>query len=261
MFEKQERVIYAKRQLAEVICQLRYPEILSIDTSAPAAFQERIRREYPQYEKKLEQLPPQLVNGKPVAQGTVSNHQFISADGQWKVSLTRGFIALSTYAYTRWEEFAQRLDRVLAAFIETYAPSWFTRVGLRYVNAIRREALGLEQTAWTELIAPGFLGLMAEPEVQERAVIKHELNATLLVPGGAKANIKSGPGLLRRVNNRTGERSEEKVFMLDLDLFMDSRVELGHAVPVLNIVHENADSLFRAAITDTLCDAMEPLAP
>ena len=131
MFSNDERVIYAKRQLVEVICQLRFPEILKIDVSEPADFQERIRRDYPQYEKKIEQLPPQMVNGKPVPQGTVNNYQFVSAEGQWKISLTKGFIALSTYGYTRWEEFAQRLDRILAVFIETYHPSWFTRVGLR----------------------------------------------------------------------------------------------------------------------------------
>lgn len=261
MFAREDRVIYARRQLAEVICQLRYPEILSIDAQEPAAFQERIRREYPQYEKKVEQLPPQLVGGKPVPQGTVNNYQFVSADGQWKISLTKGFIALSTYGYTRWEDFAQRLDRVLAAFIELYQPSWFTRVGLRYVNAFCREALGLEDVSWRELITPGFLGLMNEPDVQELAFLKHELSATLTVPGGAKANVKSGPGLLRKVNNRTHEVAQQKVFMLDLDLFMDSRIELGHAVPALNIVHDNAGSLFHAAITDTLSEAMGPFAP
>ena len=261
MFSNESRVIYDKRQLVEVICQLRCPEILKIDAEAPAAFQERIRRDYPQYEKKIEQLPPQLVGGKPVPQGSVNNYQFISESGQWKVSLTKGFIALSTYGYTRWEDFAQRLDKILAAFIETYHPSWFTRVGLRYVNAFRREALGLEDCLWKELITPGYLGLMGDEDAQETAFMKDEQTATLQMPGGAKANVKCGPGLLRKVNNRTRETTEEKVFMLDLDLYMDSKIELGHAVPALNIVHENAGSLFRAAITETLSDAMEPHRP
>ena len=259
MRSEEARQIFKRRQLLEVICQLRFPDILKIESTDPAEFQDRIRGEYPQYQKKVEQLPPQIVNGKPVPQGTVNNYQFISAEGQWRVSLTKGFIALSTYGYTRWEDFAQRLDRVLAAFIETYHPSWFTRVGLRYVNAFRREALGLDGMLWKELITPGFLGLMGEEEdAQETAFLKHELSATFQVPGGAKANVKSGPGLLRKVNNRTRETTEEKVFMLDLDLFMDSKIELGQAVPALNIVHENAGSLFRAALTDTLSAAMEP---
>ncbi len=242
MFSNEERMIYAKRQLVEVICQLRFPEILSIDASEPAAFQDRIRREYPQYEKKIEQLPPQMVNGKPVPQGTVNNYQFVSAEGQWKISLTKGFIALSTYGYTRWEEFAQRLDRILAVFIETYHPSWFTRVGLRYVNAFRRAPLGLEDCLWKELITPGFLGLMGDEDAQEQAFMKNELTATVQMPGGAKANVKSGPGLLRKVNNRTRETTEERVFMLDLDLYMDSKIELNHTAPALNIVHDNAGS-------------------
>ena len=114
---------------------------------------------------------------------------------------------------------------------------------------------------WKELITPRFLGLMAEPDAQETAFLKQELTATFQTPGGAKANVKSGPGLLRKINNRTRETTEEKVFMLDLDLYMDGKTELGHAVPALNIVHENAGSLFRSAITETLRDAMEPQEP
>ena len=258
MFSNDERVIYAKRQLVEVICQLRFPEILKIDVSEPADFQERIRRDYPQYEKKIEQLPPQMVNGKPVPQGTVNNYQFISADGGWKVSLTKGFIALSTTRYTRWEEFAKRLDVVLAAFIKIYQPAYFTRVGLRYMNAVNKAALGFAETPWHELIAPGYLGLMADEDARRQVFIKCEQLVTVTMPGGAKANIKCGPGLLRKVDNRPRQVDEQKVFMLDLDLFMDSKIELGQAVPALNIVHENAGSLFRAALTDTLSDAMEP---
>ena len=194
MFSNDERVIYAKRQLVEVICQLRFPEILKIDVSEPADFQERIRRDYPQYEKKIEQLPPQMVNGKPVPQGTVNNYQFVSAEGQWRVSLTKGFIALSTYGYTRWEDFAQRLDRVLAAFIETYHPSWFTRVGLRYVNAFRREALGLDGMLWKELITPGFLGLMGEEDAQETAFLKHAALRHLPGAGWGEGQRQIRPG-------------------------------------------------------------------
>ena len=75
---------------------------------------------------------------------------------------------------------------------------------------------------------------------------------------GAKCNIKRGPGMLRRVNNQTRETQEEKVFMLDLDLYMEGNTPLGHAVPALNVVHGNAGSLFRGAITQTLSDAMLP---
>ena len=261
MFSNEERCILQKPQLLEVICQLRFPDILKIDAGEPAMFQDAVRAEYPQYAKKVEQLPPQLVNGKPVPQGTVNNYQFVSADGQWKLSLTKGFIALSTHAYSRWEDFAKRLDAVLAVFIQEYRPAFFSRVGLRYINAFRREALERDGCAWKELITPGFLGLMAEPDAQETAFAKCELSATLGLPGGAKANVKSGPGTLRKVNNRTKESTESRVFMLDLDVYIDGKTPLGQAVPALNIVHGNAGSLFRGAVTDTLLDAMGPEQP
>ena len=48
---------------------------------------------------------------------------------------------------------------------------------------------------WRELIAPEFLGLMASEDVQSGAFAKFEQTATLSVPGGAKANIKSAPAV------------------------------------------------------------------
>lgn len=258
MFSQESRCIYAKNQLLEVICQLRFPDILRIEAQEPFEFQDAVRADYPQYQKKVEQLPPKQENGKLTPQGTTNNYQFISADGHWKISLTRGFIALSTHTYTRWEDFANRLDRILAAFIQVYQPAYFSRVGLRYINAFRRAALELSDTPWRELIQAGYLGLMGDDDAQERAFIKNEQSITAAMPGGAKCNIKCGPGMLRKVNNRTHQTQEESVFMLDLDLYMEGNIPLGHAVPALNVVHGNAGSLFRGAITDTLHEAMEP---
>ena len=41
------RYAYGKAQLIEVICQLRFPTILSIDTREPADFQETVREAFP----------------------------------------------------------------------------------------------------------------------------------------------------------------------------------------------------------------------
>ena len=47
----------------------------------------------------------------------MTNHNFVSEDNQWKLNLTKDFIALSTLHYPGWEEFARQLDKPLAAFI------------------------------------------------------------------------------------------------------------------------------------------------
>jgi uncharacterized protein (TIGR04255 family) len=172
MFSHEERCIYRRHQLADVICQLRFPEILSICTTVPDKFQEAIRAEFPKYTK-LQEMPAPKLAGTP---GNLTmqkpdptvNHQFVSADGVWRVNMTSKFISLACTKYTRWEDFAGKLDKPLAAFIQIYKPAYFERVGLRYVNFISRGDLGLPTTPFRELVESCYLGPMADEDVQER---------------------------------------------------------------------------------------------
>ena len=49
-----KRVRYEKSPLVEVIFQLRFPTILSINAVQPVEFQELIRKEFPFYEEGVE---------------------------------------------------------------------------------------------------------------------------------------------------------------------------------------------------------------
>ena len=83
LFSDRPRTHYEKTLAHEVICQLRFPTILSINNVEPADFQERIREDFPQYARKQDVLPPQIVNGKPEPQPPVTNYHFLSQDGRW----------------------------------------------------------------------------------------------------------------------------------------------------------------------------------
>ncbi|MGN1003931.1 MAG: TIGR04255 family protein, partial [Oscillospiraceae bacterium] len=102
-----QRYLYTKSPLVEVICQLRFPTILSIGAKEPAEFQEAIRGEYPRYAAKQEFPMPKLAgagtpNPSVQQQPPITNYHFISQDGVWKVNLTNNFIALSTMRYSQW---------------------------------------------------------------------------------------------------------------------------------------------------------------
>ena len=134
MFSAEERVIFQKNQLMEVICQFRFPEILAIEAKSPADFQDAIREDYPVYRLTKEVQQPRVM-GTPGAfrleeQKPTVNHQFSTSDGIFRVNLTSKFIALSALTYDRWENFAGRLDKLLSAFIRVYNPAYFERVGL-----------------------------------------------------------------------------------------------------------------------------------
>ena len=251
MFSQEPRCIYRRNQLGEVICQLRFPEILTINTTAPAEFQEAIREIFPVYTARKE--PLMLKPGAPAPQPGV-NHQFATADGTWRINLTSRFFSLSWSRYTRWEDFAAKLDKPLAAFIRIYRPAYFERVGLRYLNFISRRALELNHMPFSQLLTSCYLGLMSDPEISEASALMNTIDADIAIKAGCRAKIHAGPGMIRR----PGQKDQELKFILDFDLYMPGKLALNLSAGALHTLHAQAYSLFRGAITDTLHEAMEP---
>lgn len=258
MFSIEPHCIYRENQLAEVICQLRFPEILSIAENAPVAFQEEIRDAFPEYIRHVKKLPPQItgatVNFSGETASAIVNHQFTSADGVWSVNLTSKFISLTCKKYTSWEDFASRLDRPLAAFIQVYHPAYFERIGLRYLNFISRFALGLADVPFRELIQPCYLGILAEDDVLESSAGQATTDADLALRGGCRVKLHAGPGMVKR----NGKADPETKFVFDQDLYMPGKIPVSLSAGALQTLHAQAFSIFRGALTDKLHEALDP---
>lgn len=258
MFSQQPRCLYRASQLAEVICQLRFPEILTIEANLPADFQEAIREDFPRYSARKEAPAPKIVGapGNLSLQNTppTTNYQFASADGMWRVNLTSKFISLSCARYTRWEDFAKKLDKPLAAFIQIYKPAYFERVGLRYLNFFSRKALGLEGVPFAELFDPCYLGPLGGEDVAETAVSQCGINAEISIRGGCRVKVHAGPGVVKK----NGQQDPEIKFIFDQDLYMPGNLPVNLSAGALETLHSQAFALFRGAITPTLHQALEP---
>ncbi len=258
MFSNEPRCRYRSNQLGEVICQLRFPEILTIGANVPVQFQEAIRDEYPQYAARKESPAPRITgvpgNLTVENQPQTINYQFASADGVWRVNLTSRFISLSCNRYTCWEDFAAKLDKPLVSFIKIYKPAYFERVGLRYLNFISRKELDLEMHPFSDLISPCYLGLLAEDDVNDTAITRCSIDAEVNLRGGCKAKFHAGPGLVKKGN----QQDPEIKFIFDQDLYMPGNVPVNVSAGALQTLHSQAWSVFRGAITDTLHQAMEP---
>lgn len=253
-----ERVIYENNQLAEVICQLRFPTILAIGAREPVDFQEAIRQEFPRYTLRQDALPPKVMQvpgqgAKIEPQKPVNNHQFATADGLYRINLGPGFISLTCNKYTCWEDFARQMDKPLAAFIKLYAPAYFERVGLRYLNTISRVSLGLEDTPWNELLEPAYLGLLAKEDVSERAFSRCSQDVEMAVGGGCRMKLHVGPGMVKK----GPEPDKEVKLIFDLDVSMTGNIPVNMAAGAMETAHVQAGNIFRDAITDTLHDALE----
>lgn len=257
MFSSEPRCYYRNAQLGEVICQLRFPQILSIGTSVPAAFQDAIREDFPLFSSRQESLPPKIIgtpgNMSLQNQPSVINYQFTSADGFWKVNLTNNFISLACASYAGWEDFAAKLDKPLASFIKLYKPAFFERVGLRYINFISRQDLGLENTPFRELINSCYLGPLAAENVDESKVNRSTVDLEMDYRG-SHLKLHAGPGRIQR----DGKHDPELKFIFDQDLFMAGQIPVQMSAGALNTLHLQAFSVFRGAITDKLHEAMMP---
>lgn len=258
MFQDCERVQYKNPQLLEVICQLRFPTILSITAKEPVDFQELIRKKFPSYQKNVMKQPPKVSKGpsgvKVEEQPDEISYRFVSADAQWKVALGNCAISLSTHAYRTWEDFAGKLDEILAQFIKVYDPAFFERIGLRYINAVSRNNLQLD-VPFSDLIQPAYLGLMAEDDIHEGAFMSYSQNVQTKLPGGCQLKLQTATGMIKGPNID----DKEPKFILDIDVFMAGRVEMKHSAAALNTAHINANRVFRGAITPMLHNAMEPM--
>lgn len=258
MFSTEPRCHYHKNTLGEVICQLRFPQILSIESNAPAQFQDAIRDIFPLYSCRKENPAPKLV-GTPgqmqiQPQQPSNNHQFVSEDGAWRVNLTSTFISLSCNKYTCWEDFAKMLDKPLAAFIQIYRPAFFDRVGLRYLNFVSRKKLELEHVPFRELFQPQYVGLLADEQISEQSATRSTVDAEVAIRGGCRVKIHAGPGFVKV----QGQDSKEVHFIFDQDLFLPGKVAVNLSAGALQTLHSQAYAIFRGAITDTLHEAMEP---
>ena len=258
MFSQEPRCRYHNNPLGEVICQLRFPQILAISANLPVEFQEAIRSHFPRYSVQTEPVPPKLI-GTPgnftiQNQPGIQNYQFLSEDGVWRVNLTSSFISLACTRYRSWEEFAGMLDHPLAAFIRIYKPAYFERVGLRYLNFFSRKALNLEETPYRELIHPRYLGILLDDSISESATNRTCVDAETAIRGGCRVKIHAGPGTVRQKGKPEGDPR----FIFDQDLFMPGNIPVNLSVGALETLHSQAYSIFRGAITNTLHEAMEP---
>jgi len=259
-FEKAERVIYKNNPLIQVICQLRFPRILSINEKAPADFQDSIRKDYPVYAVAVEQEQQLTIEAAKdpapkVIQGErINNYSFSSADDIWRINLTSTFLSLSTSRYTRWEDFCSHLKKPLDALNAVYSPAFYERIGLRYVDAYCRSALNLDANMpWTELIKPFALGFLSSEIAVE--VKGYSSTSDINLGNGAMARVVASMGF---VGNAVFQQNPELSFIVDSDFFYDSKKAISELEVSLDNLHNHANNLIRSIITEKLHEAMEP---
>lgn len=251
-FPDSPRAIFRQNPLEEVICQVKFPPILRLEAEAPASFQQQIRDDYPLYEEgpagqAAAGVPPEVL--RLLTQGQIQRN-FLSEDRVWTVSLTREFLALTASKYDRWETFRSHFKAPLTVFEEQYSPPFYSRIGLRYRNVIRRSRLGLEGAEWASLLEPhiaaelGSAGVGAD--VRQTA---HQV--TFALEHGAVAQVRHGL-------TQAGAQEPEQCYTIDADFYTTEKTERGDVDGIMDGFNEQARRLFAWCISARLREALHP---
>jgi uncharacterized protein (TIGR04255 family) len=210
-------VSLARAPLVRVVAQVRFPDILKIDSKdAIAGLQEQIRDAYPLFEQQAtQQIHLQVGAGEPVIRQAPGSNvwRFLDVEKNWRISLTTGFCTLECDTYASRTHFMGRWMDVLKAVEKNFDPRIVLRIGMRYVNQVKGEAL----ESIEELIRPEILGIATS---QMRPHVLHHLTeATLVVEEGemlvrwgiVPANATIDPAILIGIPERS--------WILDVDVY------------------------------------------
>lgn len=255
-FPQSPRVVFDRNPLAEVICQLKFPTILEIGAERPARFQNEIREVYPLYEVGQPSLPKELAEiftKLPIPQPADGvTYKFLSESGDQLISLSPEFVAFTDKKYVRWERFSKEVERAKEALEGIYKPAFYTRIGLRYRDVIDKEALGLGEEPWEQLLWRPLTGLLSARDGIGAHVREIRTEAFIKID-----EVDDGFATVRHGLGRTASGNRE-VYVIDMDFYTTERTLSEHVLGILQTFNRLNGNFFRWVITDKLRDALGP---
>lgn len=246
----QPRVIFERNPLQTVVMQVRFPAIFALEQPAGvAAFQERVRSEYPRAETRSQQVNLLVGPGGMSAQNAqLGPWRFLSEDGSWVAAVAPDFVSLETTSYQRFEDFSTRAHRLLVAATETFGLSHRGRLGLRYINQLRHPD-ARTVVDWRQFLEDDLLGAVGGDLLRE-----HVVQAFQQIELGLEAG---------RMTIRHGfvrEDEKESMYLLDLDAYDDgtSTFDPDEIVEKIGVFKRWIWNVFRRSITDELVKHLGP---
>lgn len=255
-----QRTEYKNNILFEVIFQARFPQIMRISNEQPANFQDQIRKKgFPETKiKRVADLPVDIPETIRRAMVGDDEYMFFSENGEWQITLTKDFIALTCTDYKDYTQFEGRLKTMLEVFHKEYDPTYFSRIGLRYKNLANEKILGIDKDI-REFVPPHIA-----PELEPKASIRDEVQViekTLqLKDESSIVNVRYVYGEL---SGKFGKYNlnDEKSYIIDIDCYTKEKVrKVEDAITKSRTFNEgNIRNIFEWSITGALRDAMEPV--
>lgn len=152
MLNARDHIELSRPPLKRVICQMRYPRELGVESTLVRRVQKKLAKSFPHVQE--EKIVTGLTiarDAQPIQVDLKDVFQFSSEDGKTAVQLTDEFVTVETSNYLRFDDFAAQWAEVISAVIEVLELSWQARFGLRYTNVVSAPDLP-EADIWASII-------------------------------------------------------------------------------------------------------------
>lgn len=244
---------YPKNFLTAVIFRLDFSTILSLSSSLPEKFQEKIRTQFPITElKNIIKLNNKIEHPKEVGnyQNIFNNYIFFTKDKTQQIEIAPTHLAIIFSKYSAFETFNETINDTFKIFNDLYSPLDLTRIGIRYINEIKLpHGHPLE---WEDYINKNLiLNLSAFEDIKENlnrnmAQMTFNFNDYFLIFNYGIFN-QEFPGKISR-----------KEFILDYDCYTNF-IRIEDINNNLKIYHKQIQLLFESSIKDELRTSMEKI--
>jgi uncharacterized protein (TIGR04255 family) len=208
--------------IRQAVCEFRFPTLYELeDDRPPATLSRALRHSYP-----IQELSEQVrISGGPTSRSNV--HLFKSKKQHWSVSLRSSSVTLETTKYDSFPDFKARLSEVLNAVKPVIDADYFTRIGLRYINAVPFDREKIAEWVNPALVTPLSEGLYGDPD-------EHS--------GRVSGKTAVGGYLLQHgISMQQGTSARE--YALDFDFFAEV-VDFGDALDTVQQLHDLEFSMF-----------------
>lgn len=232
-------VTYRRNLIQKTVCELKFPTLYSLERGKPpAALASALRKLYPEHST-LDGL-----NVGPA--GVAQNFAYVFADKKSgnQIVFRAASLALETSKYRSFEDFLGRLLVVVDLAKVVIDADFFTRVGLRYINALPYDEEAIASWVNPNLVGALAGGLLGKPD---------EFNGRI----AGKAGL-GGFGFSHGIGQSSDSNKPE--YVLDFD-FWEEDVAITDTRAAVTRLHDEESRMFLWTLGTAALDYMGPASP
>jgi uncharacterized protein (TIGR04255 family) len=223
----------SKQPLVFVLASIRFSPVRKLSDFLPA-IQEHFRRHGFPLERSG-QMQTLILTPAGVQTAAQDRWEYRSKEEDWSIIVLQDNVVLQTTAYTRFEEFAEKLTLAVQTVLAKTELDQFgviERIGLRYIDLVQPTG----QHDFRYYVRPGFHGI--SPDLFRGGTARVQVEST----GKTSVNGREGTMIVRVTQNDVGldlppdlaagapprkprTKPGELVTLLDLDHFLEGRFE------------------------------------